>query len=332
MESAFRKKVEAKIARALEERLKHATSSETAQADLEQLRRLSAVNDGLRQNLRGALETLKDAEFLDADVAASYAAEYEAMPPAADLQTITKTESTEDEGAPSRNARPPALPDVPTTELLIEPSQIHEFEPTGTWNKVEGDELSGFLEQINPIDGKYEVEPSTTKVAWSRLPFYESVALIRVTDRSWANHELVVYYLTDQGNLSRLNGTSPPIHEVNAKAPIQITQDNALDYLRFFCFFVRGEEGPFFVAESLTDAYMPEMPDDTVRSVFEGTMRPASLEGTNDNGHYLCDAVIFYSNALFIANFAIHHTGMVEMLDDEPIAADLPIRIIAPLS
>jgi hypothetical protein len=49
------------------------------------------------------------------------------------------------------------------------------------------------------------------------------VALIRVRDPSWANQKLNIYYLTDQGNLFRLNGTSPPIHEVNAKAPIKIT-------------------------------------------------------------------------------------------------------------
>jgi hypothetical protein len=30
------------------------------------------------------------------------------------------------------------------------------------WNPVQGDELAGFLEQINPIDGKYKVSAETT--------------------------------------------------------------------------------------------------------------------------------------------------------------------------
>lgn len=200
------------------------------------------------------------------------------------------------------------------------------------WNAVRGEELSGFLEQINPIDGKYRVSADTTQVHWRMLPFYETVALIRVRDPSWANQKLNVYYLTDQGNLFRLNGTSPPIHEVNAKAPVKITQENVLDYLRFFCFFVRGEEGPFYVAETMDDANMPKQMDDTTRSVIEGTIRPASFESMNDKGHYLCDAVVFYSNALFIANFAVQPTGMIEMLDDEPIAADLPVRVEVPVT
>ena len=200
------------------------------------------------------------------------------------------------------------------------------------WQPVQGEELSGFLEQINPVDGKYKVSADTTQVHWRSLPFYESVALIRVRDPNWVNKKLYIYFLTDQGNLFRLNGTSPPIHEVNAKAPVKITEANVLDYLRFFCFFVRGEEGPFYVAESMDDPNMPKDMDDTTRSVIEGSIRPASFEGMNEQGHYLCDAVVFYSNALFIANFAIQPGGMIEMLDDEPIAPDLPTKVDCPVA
>lgn len=200
------------------------------------------------------------------------------------------------------------------------------------WNLVQGEELAGFLEQINPIDGKYRVSAETTRVEWRMLPFYDTVALIRVKDPNWVNQNLNIYYLTDQGNLFRLNGTSPPIHEVNAKAPIKVTEENVLEYLRFFCFFVRGEEGPFYIAESMEDTNMPKDMDDTTRSVVEGTVREATYEGKNDQGHLLCDAVVFYSNALFIANFAVQPTGMIEMLDDEPIAADLPVKVDCPVS
>ena len=199
------------------------------------------------------------------------------------------------------------------------------------WNAVTGDELAGFLEQINPIDGKYRVSAETTQVHWRLLPFYETVALIRVKDPNWVNKKLNIYYLTDQGNLFRLNGTSPPIHEVNAKAPIKVNDQNVLEYLRFFCFFVRGEEGPFYVSETMEDPNIPKDMDDTTRSVIEGTVRPCTFEGMNEQGHYLCEAVVFYSNALFIANFSVQPSGMIEMLDDEPIAADLPVRVEAPV-
>ena len=200
------------------------------------------------------------------------------------------------------------------------------------WNPVEGEELSGFLEQIDDIDGKYKVSSGSTQVHWRMLPFYDSVALIKVKDPNWVSENLVVYYLTDQGNLFRLNGTSPPIHEVNAKAPIKVTEENVLDYLRFFCFFVRGEEGPFYIAEEMDDANLPNDMDEATSGVLESVIRPASYEGTNEQGHYLCNAVVFYSNALFYADFAVQKSGMIEMLDDEPIAADLPSKVDRPVS
>ena len=200
------------------------------------------------------------------------------------------------------------------------------------WNPVTGEELDGFLAQINPIDGKYQVSSNSTEVGWRMLPFYDHVVLIRLRDRTWGKQKLTIYYLTDQGTLFRLNGTSPPIHEVNAKAPVRITEQNVLAYLRFFCFFVRGEEGPFLIAESMDDPYIPTNIDPKTRTVIEGTVRGASYEGRNEQGHFMCDAVVFYSNALFIANFAVQPSGMIEMLNDEPIAADLPVKVDAPVS
>lgn len=200
------------------------------------------------------------------------------------------------------------------------------------WNPVTGVELEGFLSQVSPIDGKYQGNAATTEVGWRALPFYENVVLIRLRDKSWGKPKLSIYYLTDQGNLYRLNGTSPPIHEVNKKAPVMINESNVLEYLRFFCFFVRGEEGPFLIAESMSDPHIPQSSDSKAKAVIEGTVRPATYEGRNEQGHFMCDAVVYYSNALFIANFAVQPSGMIEMLDDEPIAADLPVKVDAPVT
>lgn len=200
------------------------------------------------------------------------------------------------------------------------------------WSAVTGAERDGFLNQVDPIDGKYKISEHT-EVHWRRLSFYDTVVLIRVRDSSWPKPGLNIYYLTEQGNLYRLNGTSPPIHEVNAKTTIKLNDDNVLDYLKFFCFFVRGEEGPFLIAESMDDPHLPKNVDPKTEAVIAGTVRPASFEGRSEaNGYYMCDAVVFYSNALFLANFAIQPSGIIEMLQDEPIAGDLPTKVNVPIS
>ena len=121
------------------------------------------------------------------------------------------------------------------------------------WNAVTGEELAGFLSQVGNVDGKHRTSADTTEVAWRSLPFYEQVVLIRLRDRTWLPENLQIFYLANQGQLTRLDGTSPPIHQTNADAPVRINDDNVLDYLRFFCFFVRGEDGPFLVEGSEID-------------------------------------------------------------------------------
>lgn len=200
------------------------------------------------------------------------------------------------------------------------------------WTPVEGEELQGFLDQVGTIDGRYTPSATSTEVKWRALPFYETTVLIRMRDETWGKKNLGIYYLAREGDLTRLDGTSLPIHDTNRSAPIALNEDNILDYLRFFCFFVRGDDGPFLVSENLDDPGMPQTLDPATARAVEGTLRPATYEGKNAEGYYMCDAIVYYANALFLANFAIQPTGMIEMLEDNPLLQDLPVRVDMPVA
>ena len=209
------------------------------------------------------------------------------------------------------------------------------------WIAVTPDVKTSLLAELSPVDDKYRLSDATTQVDVCKLDWYDEYRLLRFMDPTWTNSRLRLYYLLGpEAELFRLNGASPPIHEVNAKAPIKLNEENVLSYLIFFCFFVRGDEGPFYLLESMDDPLLEEVrnasPENqsmwTTRAVIEGTVRPVTLEGSNEFGHYQCEGATFYSNAMFIASFSVQPTGMIEMLEDEPIAADLPFRINAPIA
>ena len=46
--------------------------------------------------------------------------------------------------------------------------------------------------------------------------------------------------------------------------------------------------------------------------------------------HLHGSAMVLYGNALFSARFSMTENGMIEMIDDEPVAADLPVKKIKP--
>ena len=201
------------------------------------------------------------------------------------------------------------------------------------WEAVSKEMKEYFISTLSPVDGKYSLTREETEIEVTTLSWYDNVSLLRITDPRWQNFHLSLYYLVfdnDRHKIFRLSGSSPAIHEVNAKAPISLKQENALDYLRFFCYFVRGEEGPFYILEDLRDLTIPQ--HHGLKQIIKDVARPATLKGINEKGQFLCDAVVYYSNAVFIAEFAINPTGMIEMLDDEPIAADLPGKLESPIN
>ena len=64
--------------------------------------------------------------------------------------------------------------------------------------------------------------------------------LIRVRNPQWKDEKLFLYLLLHGAETYPLTGASPPLHELNGKAPLRLNEKNVLDYLRFFCFFVRA--------------------------------------------------------------------------------------------
>lgn len=200
-----------------------------------------------------------------------------------------------------------------------------------TWQKVDGAAVDPFLKLINPIQGKFNASPATVTVEWCALPFYTSIALVRVNDASWPPNTGPFWYLAKQGRMFLLDGSSAPIHDANEADPIKVTEQNALDYLRFFCYFVHGDEGPFLIIEDIGHPALDKdkLADDT-RKVIEDALRPAAFEGTTAEGAFEASAMVLYGNALFSARFSMTENGMIEMIDDEPVAAELPVRKVKP--
>jgi hypothetical protein len=197
------------------------------------------------------------------------------------------------------------------------------------WQAVTGAQVEPFLKLINPIQGKLNAAPATATVEWCQLPFYNTIALVRVNDTAWPMNTGPFWFLAKQGRMFLLDGSSAPIHDANEADPISVTEQNSLEYLRFFCYFVHGDEGPFLIVENIDHPALDHSKlDPSTRKVIEGALRPTSFEGKTEEGNFEASAMVLYGNALFSARFSISENGMIEMIDDEPVAADLPVKKI----
>jgi ankyrin repeat protein len=164
------------------------------------------------------------------------------------------------------------------------------------------------------------------------LSFYPGSGIFKIRAASWEHHNRAFYFLAKNGEeIVHLNGTSPPIHIFNAKYGLSLNADNVLDYLRFFCFFVRGEEGPFFILDHVDEAIFDATMSSADRAALAALAHPAWVIAKTEDG-FEAVAHVFYSNVLFGAYFSIKSTGMIEMRDDFPLLADLSGAIDMPLT
>ncbi len=168
------------------------------------------------------------------------------------------------------------------------------------------------------------------------LPFYPEASLLLAENPEWHAEAPNRYFISHQSKLLHLNGTSPPIHKLNKKA-LALDEDNLLEYLEFFCFFVRAEEGPFLIVNDLDNAYVPlEMRAAASESAeaaqeLRRLFRLPQLVGEDDDEGWRASAMVYYSNAVFLADFLIKKSGMIEMLSDFPLLDNLPAKVHAPV-
>jgi hypothetical protein len=201
------------------------------------------------------------------------------------------------------------------------------------WTPVKGKTLAEIEKRIESLSSS----PAPTNdrdIQTTTLPFYdeEKVRLVRMKSPSWTQ-AVTIYYLEYDNRLLVLNGSSPPIHEINNRSKIALTAANVLDYLRFFCFFVRGDEGPFIIAEGLNQTEIPAGLTDQERETLGKVLRPACYNGyIKAKQAFQVMAPVYYSNAVFFADFEIKKSGLVLMINDLPVVEELSSKINQPIS
>lgn len=187
------------------------------------------------------------------------------------------------------------------------------------------EEADAFARRTGWVDDIAVIDPDTSVVEVLALPWWDGVELVVARDPGWPrDNALAAWMLDDQ--LTRLDGTSPPIHKLNARRPPRLDAATVLPYLGFFCFFVRGEEGPFTILESADDPLM------SAPAAYElgDRIRPAALLAEKEDGFH-CEATVWYADTFFLSNFVVRKNGMIEMIEDEPILQETGLRIDMPL-
>lgn len=122
-----------------------------------------------------------------------------------------------------------------------------------------------------------------------------------------------------------LDGQSPRIHEHNAIHGVRLgTDTERLDYLRFFCAYIHGVDGPFNIVDGDTPLWRIEKSglaplEAEILEDPEWVDAPAGDTPT-------LDAFVLFGRALFRSQLALDPSGMVRMVDDQLICESVVMK------
>ena len=203
----------------------------------------------------------------------------------------------------------------------------------GSWTTLEGEARSSELGLFDreAIAGRLKEE------GWDRerarmllLSFYDKAVLYEIEFRREDERGVFAYVRAGSGTESvvwAINGSSAPVHQLNGEARLKIGSiHQAVDYMRFYIGAIQADKGRFQIVEQVDDLlWIDPSPNGSGREAVAGKLR--LLDIFEDDGDWIGSGTVVFGSGVYDASFEVLETGMVNMLNDTPIATGLPIHV-----
>jgi hypothetical protein len=212
--------------------------------------------------------------------------------------------------------------------------------PESPWHKVNKAGYPGLIKAISFELGGAPAEQ--IEIYECYLSFYPESRLLAFHSALWQPGSTWLYlleapYPKGQVQYYALNGVSAPIFECNKRLAIRLNANEVIDYLSFFCFFVQGELGSFYLLASNQDTLIPDVIWDyvapreaTTLSARQAYSDPAIIDFMSNV--YQCEASLYYGSCVFRAVMHVQENGLVVMDSETPMTPILPYKLKIPLS
>ena len=197
------------------------------------------------------------------------------------------------------------------------------------WHTLEGDAFSAMLDAITA--GQPELNLSEVSyIRSTKLSFYDDGYLVEMQLGAGDQAPLFAFLVTNGTNVYRLSGKSPAIHEANATTPIVLDRpEKVAAYIRLFTHYVNADEGSFSIVENTSDIPFAATAQREEYDRAQAVMRPFAVWRHPEKPElWQSSGTVYYGRALFHAIFEVQQTGMIEMVNDNPVITDLEASLM----
>jgi len=179
------------------------------------------------------------------------------------------------------------------------------------------------LRIVRPYLHNLPMSPDTTEVRVRNVPFYGTFRLYSFTDRS-VHPPQTHFALHKPGNLHIFDLNHKSIYEANSNAPLRLTRENVMDYVRFFFTLARQKIENIHLVEKLDDIPFTDLPNEDMAEELGQLVQPLIHAPQAANHPYELMATVMFRDALFSATIGIDEKGIVKVSDHTLLADELP--------
>lgn len=191
--------------------------------------------------------------------------------------------------------------------------------------KLDRSENEKVLRDINPLLTPVSFRPETATILSQELPFYPGYRFLDI-----GNYEVAPavrrYAISKPGaDAHILNGTNEPVYRLNIVAPLKLTEDTVIPYVRFFFTYIRGRHGRFLVTESADNIPWREEPPVAALKAMTSLLEPLHIVESRADGSYVLRGCLIFRDALFRATIMVGADGLVTMTDETLLIENMPV-------
>jgi hypothetical protein len=192
------------------------------------------------------------------------------------------------------------------------------------WQEIDAEEVPSMVAAINRELKERQFDATMTIAKRVSLPFYAEHDLIEFTDTSTSDPAYTRRVLFGPEGFQIMNWSNGPIYSTNEKAPINVGEDNAPEYVKFFFNYVKGRHGRFVIVEDVSEiAWEGDIPEKGKEAVAK-IIKPVAVTNVEDGKINLLAFMVF-KDSLFRANVHVERDGMVSLSDEALVIEGMPI-------
>ncbi len=190
--------------------------------------------------------------------------------------------------------------------------------------KLDAAKTARMVEVVNPfLDRAFD--PGTATVMVHDLDFYKGYFLTEIARHDVYPPVLRTAVCNDKGEVHILNGTNDIIYALNAKAPLDLNDETAMPYVRFFFHYVRGKHGRFLIVDNVDDIDWREEPAPAGRKALARMIEPLRKKETLQDGTRLYIASMVFKDSLFQAEIHARSDGHLSLSKEELLVEGIPV-------